>query len=94
MRSAFTIMLQKFKTHSLVGKVMLTLLLGCTRANFGTQLREGHNSKQHPYCEMLWDFFVSAIQTKDQGLLSTGITILHNNAHSHIAANITESLCN
>jgi hypothetical protein len=39
---------KKFRTQPSVAKVMLALLLeeGCTRANFGTLSRQGHNSKQ------------------------------------------------
>jgi hypothetical protein len=45
------------------------------------------------YSEMLWDHFISDIQTKHKGLLSKDGKIMHNNAHPHTASSTVESFC-
>jgi hypothetical protein len=39
---------KEVQNSTIGGKIDVDTFLGCTRANFGTQPREEHDSKQHP----------------------------------------------
>jgi hypothetical protein len=66
---------KKFKTQPSLGRVMLTLFLGRTRANFGTLPRETHKSQQ---CPLQWYGSEPAETSYSDQTLRTTVKRCHN----------------
>ena len=83
-----------FKTHPIVGKLVLTAFLGrggLTGTITGTLSREGSTVNSACYSEMLCEKLKLAIQSKRR-LLSEGVVLLHNSTCPHTAVCTVEIL--
>lgn len=68
---------KKFKTKPSAGKILLTGFWDSRRPLLEHYLERGSTVTGHNYCEMLRQDLRPAIRAKRRGLLSRGVTLLH-----------------
>ena len=85
---------KKFKSPLSARKVMLTIFWDSQGVILEHYLERGTTVNSVWYSEMLSTELKPAIRTKRQGLLSSGVLLLHDNAHPHTDIHTLHTLVN
>jgi len=83
---------KKFKSQPSAGKVMLTIFWDSQGIILEHYLERGTAVNSVWYSEMLSTELKPAIRTKRQGLLSSGVLLLHDNVRPHTAIHTLQTL--
>lgn len=83
---------KKFRTQQSAGKVMLTLFWDAKGVILEHYMDKGVTVTSHSYSDMLQNHLRPAIRSKQQGLLTSGVLLQHDNTQPHTASSTVQTI--